>query len=139
MSSSSSPQASPRGVAAGGLLSRAELEALLGGAAPAQLLTRVHEHAEHAGWLRKEGLKWRTWKRRWFVLKQQCLFYFDQPRAPRALGVALLAGGAQLSAMSVGRILVSHGVEVCSDGPCPAGAADVGFAKPREGRAWEAG
>jgi len=32
---------------------------------------------EREGWLLKEGGSWKTWKRRWFVLNDRCLYYFQ--------------------------------------------------------------
>jgi len=31
---------------------------------------------EREGWLFKQGGTWKTWKRRWFVIKDRCLYYF---------------------------------------------------------------
>jgi len=31
---------------------------------------------ECEGWLFKQGGTWKTWKRRWFVIKDRCLYYF---------------------------------------------------------------
>jgi len=32
---------------------------------------------EREGWLLKQGGSWKTWKRRWFVLNDRCLYYFQ--------------------------------------------------------------
>jgi len=32
---------------------------------------------EREGWLLKQGGSWKTWKRRWFVLNDKCLYYFQ--------------------------------------------------------------
>eukprot|EP00300_Choanocystis_sp_HF-7_P011904 c17662_g1_i4.p1 GENE.c17662_g1_i4~~c17662_g1_i4.p1 ORF type:complete len:160 (+),score=30.88 c17662_g1_i4:634-1113(+) len=40
---------------------------------------------EHHGWLKKEG-KLRKWKRRWFRLTNNMLFYFDDPQTEVPLG-----------------------------------------------------
>jgi len=32
---------------------------------------------DREGWLVKQGGSWKSWKRRWFVLSERCLFYFQ--------------------------------------------------------------
>merc|ERR1719175_405394 len=32
---------------------------------------------EREGWLEKQGGNWKNWKRRWFVLNDRCLYYFQ--------------------------------------------------------------
>ena len=32
---------------------------------------------EKEGWLLKQGGKFKTWKRRWFLLNDRCLYYFQ--------------------------------------------------------------
>lgn len=32
---------------------------------------------EREGWLMKQGGSWKNWKRRWFVLNDRCLYYFE--------------------------------------------------------------
>jgi len=32
---------------------------------------------EREGWLLKQGGSWKSWKRRWFVLNDRCLYYFE--------------------------------------------------------------
>ena len=44
-----------------------------GGAAAAQPEVRWHERPEHCGWLTKKGEHLSTWRKRWFVLKDQKL------------------------------------------------------------------
>ncbi|KAG1337727.1 pleckstrin domain-containing protein 1 [Cocos nucifera] len=39
---------------------------------------------ERAGWLTKQGEYIKTWRRRWFVLKQGKLFWFKEPGVTRA-------------------------------------------------------
>ncbi|WOL14954.1 hypothetical protein Cni_G23735 [Canna indica] len=39
---------------------------------------------ERAGWLTKQGEYIKTWRRRWFVLKQGRLFWFKDPHVTRA-------------------------------------------------------
>ena len=31
----------------------------------------------HKGWLLKQGGRYRNWKRRWFILNDKCLYYFE--------------------------------------------------------------
>eukprot|EP01116_Phalansterium_solitarium_P016463 TRINITY_DN3830_c0_g1_i4.p1 TRINITY_DN3830_c0_g1~~TRINITY_DN3830_c0_g1_i4.p1 ORF type:complete len:1404 (-),score=508.12 TRINITY_DN3830_c0_g1_i4:741-4952(-) len=38
-----------------------------------------YENPQKAGWLTKEGHLVKTWKRRWFILKDYLLFYFKHP------------------------------------------------------------
>lgn len=38
---------------------------------------------EHEGWLHKQGDKYKTWNKRWFVLKGPNLFYFKGPKVKR--------------------------------------------------------
>lgn len=40
--------------------------------------------AERAGWLTKQGEYIKTWRRRWFVLKQGKLFWFKESNVTRA-------------------------------------------------------
>ena len=40
--------------------------------------------AERSGWLTKQGEYIKTWRRRWFVLKQGRLFWFKDPAVTRA-------------------------------------------------------
>ncbi|CAL4908466.1 unnamed protein product [Urochloa decumbens] len=40
--------------------------------------------AERTGWLNKQGEYIKTWRRRWFVLKQGRLFWFKDPAVTRA-------------------------------------------------------
>ena len=32
---------------------------------------------DREGWLVKQGGSWKSWKRRWFVLSDRCLYYFQ--------------------------------------------------------------
>ena len=43
------------------------------------------------GWLTKEGAKWKTWKRRWFILRQSVLEYYASPKDANPRGVIRLA------------------------------------------------
>lgn len=40
---------------------------------------------EHEGWLHKQGDKYKTWNKRWFVLKGSNLFYFKSPKVNQDL------------------------------------------------------
>lgn len=44
------------------------------------------------GWLHKQGDKYKTWNKRWFVLKGSNLFYFKSPRDIRMKGIINLRG-----------------------------------------------
>lgn len=44
------------------------------------------------GWLYKQGDKYKTWNKRWFVLKANNLFYFKSPSAVRMKGIINLKG-----------------------------------------------
>eukprot|EP00045_Choanoeca_perplexa_P015203 m.185860 g.185860 ORF g.185860 m.185860 type:complete len:390 (-) comp16916_c1_seq1:188-1357(-) len=68
---------------------------------PADLLTEIYENirserfqipdegkgldvfvnSEKSGWLTKEGGRNKSWKRRWFILSNSCLYYFENPEA----------------------------------------------------------
>jgi cytohesin len=41
---------------------------------------------ERAGWLQKEGGQHKTWKRRWFTLANNCLYYFESPESVKPKG-----------------------------------------------------
>ena len=45
---------------------------------------------DYQGWLTKQGGSVKTWKRRWFVLKDYCLYYFKDPVDGNALGCITL-------------------------------------------------
>ncbi|CDH51955.1 phospholipid binding [Lichtheimia corymbifera JMRC:FSU:9682] len=47
---------------------------------------------EHEGWLHKQGDKYKTWNKRWFVLKGINLFYFKSPKDVRMKGIINLRG-----------------------------------------------
>eukprot|EP00767_Chilomastix_cuspidata_P003086 gnl/Chilomastix_cuspidata/3207.p1 GENE.gnl/Chilomastix_cuspidata/3207~~gnl/Chilomastix_cuspidata/3207.p1 ORF type:complete len:196 (-),score=8.61 gnl/Chilomastix_cuspidata/3207:83-670(-) len=44
------------------------------------------------GWLTKEGGSWKSWKKRWFVLKDSTLYYFKSKTSGSALGTFSLRG-----------------------------------------------
>jgi len=47
----------------------------------------VFASAENKGWCKKQGGRIKTWKRRWFVLKDNCLYYFKQPSNEQPCGI----------------------------------------------------
>eukprot|EP01103_Thecamoeba_quadrilineata_P021343 TRINITY_DN977_c0_g1_i1.p1 TRINITY_DN977_c0_g1~~TRINITY_DN977_c0_g1_i1.p1 ORF type:complete len:895 (-),score=201.43 TRINITY_DN977_c0_g1_i1:21-2705(-) len=47
----------------------------------------IFNNAEKKGWLIKQGGKIKTWKRRWFVLSRNCLFYFKNENDPEPCGI----------------------------------------------------
>ncbi|KAI8883186.1 hypothetical protein K501DRAFT_219836 [Backusella circina FSU 941] len=47
---------------------------------------------EHEGWLHKQSDKYKTWNKRWFVLKGSNLFYFKSPKDVRMKGIINLRG-----------------------------------------------
>eukprot|EP00808_Paulinella_micropora_P006119 g54795.t1 len=42
------------------------------------------------GWLWKQGSHWKTWKKRYFRLKEQVLYYFEDTKSPQCLGLLVL-------------------------------------------------
>lgn len=42
---------------------------------------------DRAGWLYKQGSNYKAWQRRWFVLNERCLYYFEQEtdKSPRGI------------------------------------------------------
>jgi len=44
-------------------------------------------NAERKGWLTKQGGRIKTWKRRWFILSDNCLFYFKTPSDVEPCGI----------------------------------------------------
>ncbi|KAI8368099.1 uncharacterized protein BYT42DRAFT_585272 [Radiomyces spectabilis] len=47
---------------------------------------------DNEGWLHKQGDKYKTWNKRWFVLKGPNLFYFKSPKDVRMKGIIHLRG-----------------------------------------------
>ncbi|KAI7851976.1 hypothetical protein BDC45DRAFT_486034 [Circinella umbellata] len=54
--------------------------------------TTVFKAPEHEGWLYKQGDKYKTWNKRWFVLKESNLFYFKSPKEVQMKGIIHLRG-----------------------------------------------
>ncbi|KAI8382991.1 hypothetical protein BD560DRAFT_385732 [Blakeslea trispora] len=54
--------------------------------------TTDYQAPEHEGWLHKQSDKYRTWNKRWFVLKGTNLFYFKSPKDVRMKGIINLRG-----------------------------------------------
>ncbi|MDP2434825.1 MAG: Sec7 domain-containing protein, partial [archaeon] len=48
---------------------------------------RLFQAAEKKGWMRKQGGRVKTWKRRWFVLSANCVYYFKFPEDKEPLGI----------------------------------------------------
>jgi len=42
---------------------------------------------EREGWLMKQGGSWKSWKRRWFVLSDRCLYYFQHTAETAPKGI----------------------------------------------------
>lgn len=59
-------------------------------AAPPPVYGRDIVNPDIKGWLTKQGGSVKSWKRRWFILKNPCLYYFKDPMDSLALGVILL-------------------------------------------------
>ncbi|KAI8994983.1 hypothetical protein BDB01DRAFT_774918 [Pilobolus umbonatus] len=55
-------------------------------------LAEISTLSDMDGWLYKQGDKYRTWNKRWFVLKSNNLFYFKSPKAVRMKGIINLKG-----------------------------------------------
>ncbi|KAI8342084.1 hypothetical protein BC941DRAFT_466985 [Chlamydoabsidia padenii] len=51
-----------------------------------------HVTPDMEGWLYKQGDKYKTWNKRWFVLKGSNLFYFKSPKDVRMKGIINLRG-----------------------------------------------
>merc|ERR1719410_2200554 len=47
---------------------------------------------EREGWLEKQGGNWKNWKRRWFVLNDRCLYYFQHTAETAPKGIIPLEG-----------------------------------------------
>lgn len=70
-----SPTSKPQTVVP--VASRASMDSLL------QRSTQLDVVPDMEGWLHKQGDKYKTWNRRWFVLKGPNLFYFKSPKVKR--------------------------------------------------------
>ncbi|CEP17308.1 hypothetical protein [Parasitella parasitica] len=57
-----------------------------------QSTTEAFQAPEHEGWLHKQSDKYKTWNKRWFVLKGPNLFYFKSPKDVRMKGIINLRG-----------------------------------------------
>uniref|UniRef100_A0A914GSC5 Cytohesin-1 n=1 Tax=Globodera rostochiensis TaxID=31243 RepID=A0A914GSC5_GLORO len=47
----------------------------------------LFQQAEKQGWLQKQGNRYKTWNRRWFVLANRCLYYFEFPSSREPKGI----------------------------------------------------
>ncbi|KAM9324498.1 cytohesin-4-like [Gastrophryne carolinensis] len=50
-------------------------------------LTLAFQKPKHEGWLFKIGGRVKTWKKRWFILKDNCLYYFEYTTDKDPLGI----------------------------------------------------
>ncbi|CAO3600571.1 unnamed protein product [Absidia cylindrospora] len=57
-----------------------------------RISTDEFQAPEHEGWLHKQGDRYKTWNKRWFVLKGTNLFYFKSPKDVRMKGIINLRG-----------------------------------------------
>ncbi|ORY99848.1 hypothetical protein BCR43DRAFT_521070 [Syncephalastrum racemosum] len=57
-----------------------------------QLTADPFQAPEHEGWLHKQSERYKTWNKRWFVLKGSNLFYFKSPKDVRMKGIINLRG-----------------------------------------------
>jgi len=48
---------------------------------------KMWTNAEKKGWLIKQGGQIKTWKRRWFILDNNCLYYFKTPQDLEPCGI----------------------------------------------------
>ncbi|EIE80009.1 hypothetical protein G6F46_011652 [Rhizopus delemar] len=59
---------------------------------PSNRASEAFQAPEHEGWLHKQSDKYKTWNKRWFVLKGTNLFYFKSPKDVRMKGIINLRG-----------------------------------------------
>ena len=50
-------------------------------------LSEVFFNPDHQGYLTKEGGKHKSWRKRWFILTDNCLYYFKSPSDKEPLGI----------------------------------------------------
>ena len=50
-------------------------------------LSEVFFNPDHQGYLTKEGGKHKSWRKRWFILADNCLYYFKSPSDKEPLGI----------------------------------------------------
>uniref|UniRef100_A0A7E4VRF4 Cytohesin-1 n=1 Tax=Panagrellus redivivus TaxID=6233 RepID=A0A7E4VRF4_PANRE len=55
-------------------------------------LGSAYYNPDKAGWLFKLGSSYRSWKRRWFVLSERCLYYFESENDKSPKGIIPLEG-----------------------------------------------
>lgn len=51
---------------------------------PSNRASEAFQAPEHEGWLHKQSDKYKTWNKRWFVLKGTNLFYFKSPKVRKS-------------------------------------------------------
>ena len=66
-------------------------------------LAETFFNPEREGWLTKEGGKYKSKHKRWFILKEGMLYYFKQATVSEKLALFRLTHSSQMSS-----ILVSH-------------------------------
>lgn len=75
---------------------------------------------EREGWLAKQGGRVKTWKRRWFILTGNCLYYFKDPSVRTLLdsrwGLCLALDLACLTPPDEGGVGGQEGQGRCTDG-----------------------
>lgn len=47
----------------------------------------LFQGADRKGWIRKQGGRIKTWKKRWFVLSSNCIYYFKDPEDKEPQGI----------------------------------------------------
>ncbi|KAL3068458.1 hypothetical protein niasHT_030749 [Heterodera trifolii] len=47
----------------------------------------LFQQSEKQGWLEKQGSRYKTWNRRWFLLANRCLYYFESPSSREPKGI----------------------------------------------------
>jgi hypothetical protein len=49
-------------------------------APPTPPVPALEDRTEHEGWLHKRSDRFKTWNKRWFILRDSSLFYFKNPK-----------------------------------------------------------
>lgn len=68
------------------------------------------------GYLTKQGARVRSWKRRWFVLRNLCLYYYKAPEDIRAIGLVPLPSYVVCEVEKADGIDKEHAFKVCHAG-----------------------
>jgi len=64
---------------------------------------QTKETAQKVGFLTKRGAKWKNWKRRYFVLKDNFLYYFAEPKDAVPKGVMFLEAASVANAEQISK------------------------------------